>query len=385
MAALKVLHLVTTVEQGKGLGGAEKLILFLLDKIDKTKYEFIIGYHVPDWCKQNNRTEVEELFQSKGAKVYVFKTRSKFDLLAVFELRRLFKELNPDIVHSHQPRLDFLGGIAAKLDKIPFVITRHLSICRSPINEFKKPCFQFFDSLISARIAKKIIAVSQEIKEDLITVQKICSKKIITVYNGIDSNKFAAIQKADISIRKELNLDDALLVGVVARINEQKGHTYFLQTAAKVKTEVPTARFLIVGDGPLKAQVEKQAKELGLREIIFTGYRSDIPEILFELDVVALSSLSEGLPVVILEAMAMSKVVAAFDVGGVKEVVEDEKTGIIVEVFDVDALATAVIKLLKDEQLRLKMGAAGKIKVDKQFSLNAMLGGYLEVYNNIHV
>jgi len=380
----KILHLVTTVEQGRGLGGAEKLILFLCDALNKDKYEFVIAYHVPDLENPSARTEAEKLFKQLGVKVCLFKTRNKFDVFAVFGLLRIIRREKPDIVHSHQPRLDFLGSIAAFFAGVPFVVTRHLSIYRSPIKSTAKFFYQFFDRVVTAAFFRKIIAVSKEVADDLIGVEKVSREKVKVVHNGINVKAFADSNQSQCGIREEFKLGEGPLAGVVARINKQKSLDLFLEAAAEVKKSLPEARYLIVGDGPLADEIKQLSRKLNLeKEVVFAGYREDIPRIISGLDVVVLSSLSEGLPVVILEAMALSKPVVSFKVGGVPEIIENEKNGILVPVSDTHALAEAIIRIFKNPQLAAAMGSFGRKTVEQNFSLKAMLDGYLGVYEKI--
>ncbi len=385
MKPIKILHLITTVEEGKGIGGAENLLLSMLDKIDKSEFKFIVAYHLPTRLKKElGRTKVEQLFKEKGTEVELFATRSKFDLLAIIKLINLIREKNIDIVHAQQPRLDFLGSIAAKLAGVPVVITRHLSMARFPINRFKRQIYQLFDSLVTARLADKIITVSKEIASDLIKTQRVSPNKIKVIYNGIDPGKFSRQTDEKRSIRKEFKLGKCQLVGIIARINIQKSHQYFLEAVSYIVKIMPQVKFLIVGDGPLKADMEKLAKKLGIDSwVIFTGYRTDISQIISELDIIVLSSLTEGLPVVFLEAMAMSKPVVSFNVGGVSELVIDGQTGILVPLKDSSGLAKAIIKLLKNKEEATGMGMAGWKRLDEKFSLEQMVRGYEEVYVEI--
>lgn len=385
MNPIKVLHLIPTVEDGKGLGGAEKLLLFMLEKIDKKKFEFIVAYHLPARLKEEDRTKVEEEFEKRGAKVELFKTSGKFDLTAVKKLSHMIKEENVDIVHSHQPRVDFLGAIASKITKTPMVITRHLPISDSYIGQGKIKIYQFVDSLMTMRLADKICAVSKEIAVDLIDKEDVPKDKIVVVYNGIDCDKFREKLLEGV-IRKEFNLNREIpLVGIIARLNRQKSHQYFLEAAFEVLKKIPETKFLIVGDGPLRKDHEKLAIKLGIEsKVIFTGYRTDIAQIISELDIVVLSSLAEGLPVVILEAMAMGKPVVSFKVGGVSEVIEDGNTGILAEPKDTMALAKGIVMILKDKEKADKMGRLGEETIKKTFSLETMIKKYEEIYYSLY-
>ena len=147
---------------------------------------------------------------------------------------------------------------------------------------------------------------------------------------------------------------------------------------------MPIIKFLIVGDGPLKAELEKLSNGLNIRQnCIFTGFRQDIPDILSAIDMLVMSSLYEGMPMVILEAMAASKPVIASKVGGIPEMVRDGETGILVPPKDVDALAEKIIVLLKNKDKARQMGLAGRRRVEEEFDVNIMVRKTEEVYQEL--
>ncbi|MBU4305738.1 MAG: glycosyltransferase [Candidatus Omnitrophica bacterium] len=376
MSIVKVLHLISDVEQKKAVGGAEILLLCLLKKINKFRFEFKIAYP--------HDGVLSEEFRKNGAEVISFETKSKFDMGAINRLVRIIKLKKISIVHSHQTRLDFFGCIAAKFAGIPFIFTRHLSISDLSSSHWKKQSYMYIDRIVTVKYAKKIVAVSKDIAGNLIAKENADSYKTKVIYAGIDLENY----RKGISIgevRKEFGLGSEIpLVGVIARLNEQKAHQYFLSAAVEVLKAVPLTKFLIVGDGPLKEKHGALCRELGLEEqVIFAGYRKDTARILADLDVAALSSLSEGVPVTIVEAMAMSKPMVCFNVGGVPELVVDGVTGILVPIKDVKALADGIVRLLKNKEEAKQMGEAGRRRVEEYFNLERMVKEYEKVYNEV--
>jgi len=173
------------------------------------------------------------------------------------------------------------------------------------------------------------------------------------------------------------------VIGSVGRIAPIKGHKYLIQAAEKVIKEVANAKFLIVGDGPIRDEMEELSVRLGLDErVIFTGMREDVPEVLSIMDVFVLPSINEGMGRALVEAMAMGLPCVASSVGGVPEVVTDGETGLLVPAEDPSALAEAIIRLAKDKKLAQKIAKAGQRKARSDFGAKTMVDRISAVYRN---
>jgi glycosyltransferase involved in cell wall biosynthesis len=201
------------------------------------------------------------------------------------------------------------------------------------------------------------------------------------IYNSADIDKFNP-QKYDPSkIRREFNIGSAPLIGLTARLTDQKGHTYFLDALSVVAREFPGIKVLIVGDGPEKENIISKIKRLSLENnCILTGMREDIPDILSALDVYVLSSVSEGFPLATLEAMAMIKPIVATRVNGVSEMLEDGKTGIVVEPRNPQQLADGILRLLKDRPFAEELAKNACKVVRAKFSKRKMVQDLEEHY-----
>ncbi|MCK4948041.1 MAG: glycosyltransferase [Candidatus Aureabacteria bacterium] len=376
MQTVKILHLIPGVEEKKGVGGAETLLLSLLKKIDGKRFKFIIAY--------SPGAPLTDDFKKAGAEVIPFSTSSKFDMFAIYKLVKLINVKNINLVHSHYPRRDFLGCFAAKISKVPFVFTRHLSISEFPIKKIVRKLYMAVDSFIAVKYADKIVAASKAIADDLIIKERAKKSKMSVIYAGLDLDTYGKDVEIG-KIRREYNIGEKTpLIGTVGRINAQKAHQYFLKAIVEVLKSMPDAKFLIVGDGPLKKQQKDLAKELGIEsKVIFTGYRTDIPQVMVDLDISVLSSLSEALAVVNLEAMLMGKPVACFDVGGISELVVNGKTGLLVAPRDYNGLADAIIDLLRNKQKAKQIGFAGRERVEQSFGLNLMVKKHEELYSSL--
>lgn len=303
------------------------------------------------------------------------------DLMALFELIWLIKREKYDIVHTHNSKAGFIGRLAARICGISIVVH---TIHGFAFHEFEKPPRQalfIFLERLAARFADKLITVSEPLKDWGLRLGIGKKGQYTTIYDGIEINRFIL----NINIgkkRQEFGIKSAdFVVGVVSKLWEGKGHKCILKAASSVITKVPNVKFMFVGEGYLREELEALTQQLGLNDyIIFTGFRTDIPEITAIFDIAVLASFFEGLGRVLLEAMALSKPVIATKVGGIVDVVTDGKTGSLVPPNNSVALAQAIIRLLKDESLRRRMGEAGRAKIDAKFSAQTMVDKIQTVY-----
>jgi len=219
------------------------------------------------------------------------------------------------------------------------------------------------------RLADCILVNADAVREALIG-QGYDPQKIVVIRNGITLTKFEKKQRGD-AIRAELGVpSSAPIVGVFSRLNPMKGVQYFLDAAKILADRFQDVYFLVVGDGAVRHDLEAQAARLGLgRRIVFTGFRSDVPDLLAEAAISVLPSLSEGISNTLLESMAAGVPVIATRVGGSPEVVEDGVSGLLIPPRDADALAGAIARLLEDRALASTLGQAGMRRVTEWFSI----------------
>jgi glycosyltransferase involved in cell wall biosynthesis len=231
----------------------------------------------------------------------------------------------------------------------------------------------------------RVICVSEQTRRDHLERLGRNPEKCVVVPNCVDLERFSPRVCAD-GVYAEFGLDPAApIVGTVSRLGEhRKGMSYFLQMAAAVAQVYPAARFLVVGDGPLRPALEQEAEALGIAgRVIFTGEQQDVPRLLAAMRVFVMPSLWEGGPYTILEAMAMAKPVVATPVGLVPDVVEDHVTGLLAPIADGGALARGVLELLGDEGLADRLARSGREYVAAHFSLDAMIDGVVQVYRDV--
>ncbi len=303
-----------------------------------------------------------------GIEVIALKMKSKFDLISLLKIFPYLREKKIDILHTHLYHSNIIGVLIKKWKKIPiFIYTSH----GLPIK--KNSPLSLVNNSIMRKINHKIIAVSSDVKRKLINCGKVKPGKIIVVYNGVDADQFI--------FKKE---EKDIFVGTIANLRLVKGHQYLLRAIPIVLESIPAAKFLIVGQGPLRKDLEQLAKRLKItKNVIFMGYQKGIAEILAKLTLFVLPSIREPFPVCLLEAMAASLPVVATSVGGIPEMVKDKETGLVVPPKDPEALAHAILTLLQNGEKAKNMGIAGKKWVEEKFNITTMVRKTEDIYQDL--
>jgi len=356
----------------KSFGGAEQVLFTILKKLDRNTWHPVLAYH-----RSPGISSFIENAEAIGVHtITVPEIRSYYDFNNIFQFGKVLRSIRPAIFHANLnwPLSCSYGIFAAYFARVKIIIaTQHL------YSEIGWRRGRIEQKLISYPV-NKYIAVSYDVARQLREII-VPENKIEVVHNGIileDYNSRAYNVSGDdvySSIRK--NGETYPIVITVARLDKQKGHTYLLKAAA----DVPGTIFVFVGDGPEKANLENQARELSLADrVIFLGKRYDIPELLNGCDIFVLPSLYEGLPLSIMEAMAAGKPVVASDIGGVNELIRDGETGYLVPAGDTQALARSINTLVSDPALAGKIALAGKTLVEKEFSADSMVAGVTDIY-----
>lgn len=368
MTPLKVIHLVEDLK----IGGAERVIADIAMGLDRKKYDVSV------WCVTRGGETATELSE-KGIDVKILGISSYHNPLNTFKLTRQLKAARPEIVHTHGYFASVIGRLAARRAGIS-VILAHV---HSTYWEYKKRHLMIERKL--SRFTHKIICCSEAVENFVKNTEKITEKKTIVIYNGVDEERFFQLKNST-SIRAELGMDEeAAVVGTVSSLTPHKGHEFLVQAASLVLERLPSAKFLIVGDGPLRQRLEDQAKDLNIHPaVIFAGTRKDIPEILSLMDVFVLPSHTrEGLGISIIEAMAAERPVVATDIGGIPEVVNHGETGLLVPSGNPEALSNALIELLQNPKKAKEMGEKGRARVKEKFTTKKMLSEIEHVYQSL--
>ena len=307
------------------------------------------------------------------------------DFIAAYKLVKLFKREQPHIVHTHSSKTGIIGRWAARLAGVPVIVHTVHGWGHHP---YQQPLIQkiyIFAEQKTVPFTDKLIAVStlnvdKGLKDHIGT-----REKYVVIHSCINLDDFSRPKVDPLSLRKALGIDAASpVVGTVSRLSHQKNPLDFVRMAAQVKKEIPTAQFLFVGDGPLRAETEALIRELHLeQDIILAGLRMDVPDLLHAMDIFALTSLWEGLPRVIPQAMIAGLPVVANNVDGNAEIIRDGVNGFLTPPGDISLMAERIVRLLKDQPLKQAIVAQGRETAAQEFSLHDMVKKIETLYDEL--
>lgn len=273
------------------------------------------------------------------------------DITTIWKVHQLIRAMRPDVVHTHTAKAGFVGRVAAWLAGVPVIVhTFHGHVFRG---YFSKPLTVVFIWLerLTARMSDTIITLTEGLRRELAEEYHIARRAHITVLPlGLDLEVFRSTPRKQGAFRAQWHIPpDAPLVGIVGRLVPIKNHTLFLQAAALLKQQMPDAHFAIVGDGETREQTEALVDQLGLRaSVTFTGWQRDLPMIYSDLDMLVISSLNEGTPVSVIEALAAGCPVVATAVGGLPDMLDGGELGTLVTPENASALAAAMRAVLRN-------------------------------------
>lgn len=354
---LRVFHLIKSL----GRGGAERLLVEGLLAADRRRFTFGYGYFLP-W-----KDALVAALRDAGAEVTCFSASGAAGIFGrVGDVARYLRRWRPDVIHAHLPLAGVVARAVGRLLDVPVVYTEH------NVLERYHPATRAAN-LATWSLQAKVIAVSEDVAASA-RRHAGTGVPIEVVKNGVSLHRFQRDVEAGRRLREALGIPErAPVVGTVAVFRAQKRLDHWLQAAALFLRARPDARFLLVGDGPLRQDVERWRQELGLDEaVILPGLREDVRPFLSAMDAYLMSSSFEGLPVALLEAMASEIPPVVTRVGGMGEVVIDEENGRIVKAGDPAALARALEWVLADEDRRATLGTRARAIVAERFSMDRM-------------
>ena len=360
-----------------GVSGSENHLLTLASHLDRSRYRLTFCLLVE---RGPDLSDYVAALEAAGVEVVRFPIHADLAPLLLWQLVRFLRARRPDIVHTHLIHGDLYGTLAAWLAGVPVVVsTKHND------DAFRRNRFYAWLGRQAARRQDRIITISDHLARFSVEVEGMNADKITCIHYGLDGAAFRARVRDVASVRAEFGIPaGAPLVGMVGRLTEQKGHVYLLHAWAQVTAALPEARLLLVGDGPLRGELQRRARDLGLGGcVIFAGRREDVPRIMAALDVMTLPSLWEGFGLVLLEAMAVGRPIVASRVSAIPEIVVDGETGLLVPPRDADALAQALLALLRDPQRATEMGRRGQVRLEQEFTVERMVAQTEAVYEKM--
>ncbi len=301
-------------------------------------------------------------------------------------IRRAFAEYEPQLVHTHSSKAGILGRLAAHQLGIPAVHTIHGASFHYGQNVVAHTAYKWAERR-AARWCQHYITVCDAMIDQYVDAGIASRDKFTTIYSGMDVDHFLTPRRDPVSLRAELGLAPTdIVLGKVARLFHLKGHEYFIEAAPQVVKAVPNVRFLLVGDGILKAEFQARIAELGLtKNFVFAGLVAPeaVGEYLHVMDVVVHTSVWEGLARVLPQGSIAGKPVISFAIDGAPEVCIPDETGLLVEPRNIPQLSEAMIRLAQDVTLRQRLGATGKARFTEQFRHQNMTRQIREVYANV--
>jgi sugar transferase (PEP-CTERM/EpsH1 system associated) len=356
---LSVVHLVLSLN----IGGLEMVVLNLVQHIDRSRF------HVRVLCLQELGLLADRC-RAMGIPIESLECRQQSKIQTLKRLKRRLAALRPDILHTHNPSPHIFGAVAARLTGVPVVI--HTKHGRNYPSAFISVAL----NRLAASLSDSVVAVSEDAGRVASQVERIPARKLLVIRNGIELPPCPASSTANPTQGKR--------AVHVARLHPIKDQATLLRAARIVADVEPTFHLDIVGDGPAAAELATLTGRLNLSQHVrFLGYRSDVEAMLAGADMFVLSSVSEGISLTLLEAMAAGLAVVATDVGGNREVIARSETGLLVTAQSPEALAEAILTLLRDPALARAMGQAGRQRVERLFDLRQTVSQYELLYSQL--
>lgn len=382
---LRVLHLIKSL----GRGGAEMLLPETLKVHDREQFDFHFAYFLP-W-----KDQMVPAIEALGARAVCFKANNNLQMFQrVGEISRYVQKHQIDVIHSHLPWAGVIARLVGKKTGVPIVYTEH-----NKWERYNK--ITYWLNKLSFGWQDAAVAVSDDVQQSIrknagasfreLTIPvvngvknrgKIQTPYLLNILNGVNTANFVRDDSAGSHIKQELGIPaKAPIIGTVSVFRFQKRLDLWMEVAADILKRVPEAHFIIVGDGPLKEELLAKRKALGIEaRLHMPGLKTNVKPYFSGMDIYMMSSIFEGLPIALLEAMSCGCAVISTRAGGVGEVVEDGKSGLLCEIDEYSKLADYGVQLLQNQSQRSTLAASGRARVQADFSINKMAKQLEELY-----
>lgn len=355
------------------VGGAQRHLLEVVRGLDRREYALEM------WSAARDPGDLAAVFEREGVPVRSFGITgtmlSPRTLSAVRRVAADFRARGVHVVHGYLFEGNFLAALVGRLAGTPVTLVSKRSLDR--YDRFDRRAAAW----LSNRLASRVTVNASAVRAITIEHERCAPERIVMIPNGVALPSSAAAAPDPTAGAGADPRGNGPLVGMVGRLSWKKGYQHALAAAALLRDRVPGLRFDVVGDGELRRELEDMARELGLADTVrFLGQRRDVPELMRTFDCFVLSSVIEGMPNALLEAMALGRAVVTTSAGGSAEVVVDGESGLVVPPADASALANAVERVLRDAEFARRIAAAGERRVRENFSLDAMLRAFDRLY-----
>ena len=370
---LSILHVCDHLGwEGSRMHGVKRLFAWMIPRFDRSRYEVAL-------VSLRRKDLSEETLESLGVDI-TYLHKSKFDPSTLQALLKVIDRKRIDILHLHGYGATTFGRAAAAVRGLPAVLHEHANLTDTP-------WFQKLADRLLAPATDLAIAVSRSTAEFVINARQMPAERVKIVYLGVPLEEFSRPRTDDevAAARRELGIRPGeTAIGTVTRLHDSKGNSYLVEAAAIVLKERPATRFFLVGEGPLRPDLEAQAAALGLGDrFVFHGFARDVAAVVSAFDISVFPSLWEGTPLTVFEALAMGKPIVATDADGLLDVLADGRDAIIVPRRDAPALARAIVRMVDDPVLRSTLGGQARV-TSRQYDIGAFVRKMEHLYEILH-
>ncbi len=368
MKTFTILHTIETA----GPGGAETVVLDLASRVDSSRFRSIVLLPREDWLSAN--------LKERGIPTFFVDSKAWYDFRLPRGMARLIRQEKVELIHSHLPGQNFYSCAVGRLMGPKTIATYHGALELAQSQGIRGKI-----QLGTVRRTADAVVVVCDFMRKMLQDINFPANKIVRIYNGIKVERYEV--PGDGRLRRELGLyNGTKIVGTVANLRQTKGYEFFVQAAGKVLATAPDTQFVAIGDidQEIAKPLFETIRRLGIQDRFhFLGFRKDIPELLKELDIFVLASVSEGFPLVALEAMAASRPMVVTRSGGPQEIIDDGRNGMLVPPSDADALAGKISELLGDPRRASELAQSALLKVSSTFSIEKMISEYEGLYERL--
>lgn len=371
---MNILHLIENLD----IGGAQTRLLNDLRLLDRKKFNNIV-------CSLTFGGRLVSAIEGLGIKTFALS--GAFNLRSLSILLSIIRQNDIDVIHTQLFFADLYGRLAGKISQVPFIVTTIQSSVYEPDNVFLYSYKRKLLDSYSGRLANdRFIAVSGFVKDSIIRRLKFNPKKIEIIPNYIDFSALNSVRQQDISaLKKELDIKTGEIIFItVSRLNPAKGLNYLLEAFAALNKQYPSVKLLIAGSGPSEAELKGLSRILGIKDkVVFLGERNDIKELLHMSDIFVFPTLSEGLPLSLLEAMAVGKSCIASDIGPIQEIIQNNDNGILFRTKDSKDILRAMLEVIPSSERSRQMARKGRDFVRGKFDARINVDLLESLYQNL--
>ncbi|MBW6499462.1 MAG: glycosyltransferase family 4 protein [Bacteroidales bacterium] len=371
----KILYVIDGLE----FGGGERVFAQIINGLPEDRFETFLA--------TATNAAIQRSITARNCSFFPIDFSNRCNALNLLKLAGIIKNQQVDIVHGQGARAEFYARLAARISGRK----KYVSSVAMPVEGYDVGAFRGFFYRVLDRFSERFVdcflVVSSALERDMIQTHGVAAKKVVKIYNGIETDHYNpdAQEEGRRGIRREFSVNEReILIGSLGRMVWQKGFEYFVRGIPAILQEIPEAKFMLVGEGPLRRDMENLSVSLNIRDqLVFTGYRSDIRDMLSAMDVVVIPSVLEGFPMITLEVMAMEKPIVATAIDGIAEQIENGKEGLLVAPQNPQEIVQAVKRLLNDPDYARLLGANARTKVIREFSVQKMITQTIDVYEKL--